>query len=463
MHYSIREFETEGKFSQALSVDALYQSVPKDAIADALQACARTTRRERKLNLVLTVCVIIALHLFPRCAVQRVLLKLAQGIRLLWQEGEYRLPGASALSYRRDQVGVAPMAYLCRHLLRPLATPATPDAFAFGLRLLALDGTMDAVPDTPANERVFGRATGRYERSAFPLVRGVHLVECGTHAILDCTFWPYRVSERRGSFRVLRALPADGLVMWDGGLHDFDLVTQVQRCGAHVLARLPAGVKPEGVRTLPDGTHLVYLRPTAYLRRKAGEKQLVRMITCRLTDPTRSGAGKLWRLVTTLLDPQVYPALDLVEVYQRRWEFEVTLDEVETHQRLSESVLRGLTPPRVLQELYGLVLAHYVIRALMHEAAVQVGLAPTRLSFVQAVELVRQAVVEFQWIAPRQHAALKGRLLRDLAQHPLPVRRLRTAPRVVKRRLSKYFRKREWHAYSAQPQKPFRQCVELLI
>ena len=446
-----------------MQVDALYQVVPQSAIAEALRETGCHTRRERKLNLIITVCVIIALYLFPRCSVKRVLMKLAQGVRLLWGEGEYILPGDSALSYRRDQVGVAPLALLCRRTLRPLATPATPNAFAFGWRLIALDGTVDAVADTAENARVFGRAKGGHGTSAFPQVRGVHLIECGTHVIVDCTFWPYRVSERRGSFRLMRSVQPGWLVMWDGGLHDFDLVQAVVARGSQVLSILPAGVKPERVETLAGGTQLAYIRPSEPRRRRQGEKLLVRIITYRITDPARPGYGRVYRLVTTLLDPVGYPALDLIQVYHQRWEFEVTMDEIETHQRLTDSPLRGRTPQRVLQELYGLLLAHFIVRSLMHEAALAAGIVPTRLSFMQSVELVRQAVVEFQWVCPQQHPALRARLLRDLAHTRLPIRRLRTAPRVVKQRHSKYLRKRDWHVHLPQPQKPFRDSVALLI
>jgi len=463
MRFQIREFVTEDRFVKALSLDALYQVIPYASIRAALRDTGRRERRERKLNLVLTVCVVIALYLYPRCSVKQVLQQLAQGVRLLWGDGEFPLAGNSAISYRRDQVGVPPLALLCRRILRPLATPQTDGAFAFGLRLVALDGTVDPVPDTPANVQVFGRAKGKYGTSAFPQVRGVHLIECGTHAMIDCTFWPYRVSERRGTFRLLRSVQPDWLVMWDGGMHDFDLFQGVVARNAQVLALVPASVKPEIVSTLADGSQLAYLRPTEPRRRKQGEKLLVRLITYRLTDPARPGYNRVYRLGTTVLDPERASALDVIDVYHNRWEFELTMDEIETHQRLTDQPLRGLTPVRVLQELHGLVLAHFAVRSLMHEAAVQAGIAPTRLSFVHCIEVLREAVPEFQTVRPDQHPALRARLLRDMARVRLPARRLRTAPRVVKQRHSKYLRKREWDVHVPQPQKPFRECVSLII
>jgi hypothetical protein len=462
MAYTIREFESERKFTQVLAVDAFMSSLSNSTIRAALAETGRQTRRERKLNLVITVWVVIGLYLFAHCSVRRVLLKLAQGVRLLWGEGDYPLPGDSALAYRRDQLGVRPLAVLCQRTCRPLATPATPGAFYAGLRLVALDGTVDAVADTPGNVTVFGRAQSGQGESAYPQLRGVHLVECGTHALIGSTFWPFAVGERRGAFRLVPRIQPDWLVMWDAGFHDFDLWLAVTGRGAQALAPVPGYLKPQWVQPLPDGSAWAYLRPSEPARRQAGAQVLVRVICYTLTDPALPGYGETHRLVTTLLDPERYPVLDLIEVYHTRWEFELALDEMETHQRLTDAPLRGRHPRRVLQEAYGLVVAHYLIRSHMHAAAVASGLAPTQLSFVHAIELVRQAVPEFQVVAPAHWPALTQRLWRDLAAGRLPPRRFRTAPRVVKRRLSKFLRKQPAADQSVRLTQPFRACVALL-
>lgn len=462
MRYTIREFESERKFSQAVTMGAFESLLPDSLIRAVLAETGRTTQRERKLNLVITVWVVIGLYLFARCSVKRVLLKLAQGARLLWGDGEYSLAGDGALSYRRDQVGVRPLAQLCQRVCQPLATPQTAGAFHFGLRLVGLDGTVDAVADTPSNVAVFGRVNSGHGVSAYPQVRGVHLVECGTHALIGSTFWPYAVGERRGAFRLLPRIQPDWLVMWDAGFHDFDLWRAVAGRGAHILAPVPSYLKPQWVQALPDGSAWAYLRPSEPARRKAGEQLLVRVICYTLTDPALPDCGKTRRLLTTLLDPERYPLLELIELYHTRWEFELTVDEIETHQRLTDAPLRGLHPRRVLQEAYGLVLAHYLIRSHMHAAAVASGLAPTQLSFVQAIEIIRQAVPEFQLIQPAQHPTLTDRLWRDLAAGQLPARRFRTAPRVIKRRVSKFLRKQPEQRHVLQPTKSFRDCVAVL-
>lgn len=154
----------------------------------------------------------------------------------------------------------------------------------------------------------------------------MYLVECGTHAVVDAGFWPYHTSERVGDFRLLRSVTAGILVMWDRGLHDYDMVVQTRQRGAHVLSRLPAHVKPEIIQSLADGSYLAYLRPADYARRKQGERVLARVIEYTLTDPHLPGYGDIQRLVTTLLDPEACPILDLICAYHERWELEITIN-----------------------------------------------------------------------------------------------------------------------------------------
>ncbi|MDQ5850682.1 MAG: IS4 family transposase, partial [Chloroflexota bacterium] len=180
--------------------------------------------------------------------------------------------------------------------------------------------------------------------SAFPQVQCVYLAECGTHGIVDAGFWPCKTSERVGARRLLRSDTSGMLLLWDRGFHEFDRFVGVQARQAQGLGRLPAHVHPDVVAMLPDGTALAYLYPSAYQRSKQGERVLVRVISYTITDPPRPGYGETHRLVPTLLDPQLYPALDLVCAYHERWELELTIDEMQTHQRLAQRTPRSRTP-----------------------------------------------------------------------------------------------------------------------
>ena len=436
--------------------------VPQATIAAVLAAEGRFTERERKLNLPVTVLLVIMMNLYTTDAIGAVLEKMAQGLRYIWPDPDYQVPNASAVSYRRDQGGARPVVALFHQVCQPLAEPDTPGAFLFGLRLMALDGTTEDVADTPANVAAFGRHESDRGPSAFPQIKGVYLVECGTHAIVDAGFWSVKTSERVGGFRLLRSVTAGMLVMWDRDFHDYDMFVQARQRGAHVLSRLPAHIKPLRLRTLADGSYLAYLRPSDYQRRKKGERLLVRVIEYTITDPNLPGWGETHRLVTTLLDPDAYPILDLICAYHERWEIEITIDEIDTHQRLLPGPLRSRKPVGVIQELYGLLIAHYIIRTCMYQAAQQARLDPDRLSFIGAVRILQNALPEFQMTAPEQLPALYQRLLRDMARKRLPPRRLRSNPRVVKRKMSNFKLKRAEHRAWPQPAiRSFRQAIEV--
>src|SRR5437867_5179477 len=285
MGFRIREIEAECKFSSSLPVEALSRAIPQAAITRALQQEAVGEARERKLTMSVVVWLVIALHLYTTLSISAVLRKLARGLRFIWPDPAIQLPRDSAIAYRRAQLGARPLVVLFHQICQPIATPQTRGAWLVGLRLIALDGTVEDVPDTPANAAVFGRHTTPRGSAAFPQVQAVYLAECGTHVIVDAGFWPCHTSERIGGFRMLRSVRRGMLVMWDRGFHDFDMIVAVRRRGAHILSRLPSNVHPQRIRTLADGSYLAYLYPSEYRRRKQGERVLVRVITYTITDP----------------------------------------------------------------------------------------------------------------------------------------------------------------------------------
>jgi hypothetical protein len=184
---------------------------------------------------------------------------------------------------------------------------------------------------------------------------------------------------------------------------------------------------------------------------------LVRVIEYTIDDPNRPGHEEHHRLITSLLDPALYPAHTLACEYHQRWEVQITIDEVDTHQRRPNLPLRSHKPVGVIQwpqatyrEAFGLLLAHYAVRVVMHEAATQAELDPDRLSFVNALRMIGDAMAEFQMTTPEQWPHLYQRLLKDIARYRLPERENRSNPRVVKRKMSKFKLKREIHRHWPQ-------------
>ena len=462
MGYRIRKIEDTSNFCQELRIDMIERVLSTTDIAEALAAEGIKTPRVRKLNLPLTVLVIVCMNIYPYLSIGHVIQKLAHGLRFIWPDPDYDIPKDSALSYRRYQLGGPVMARLFRHICRPIATPETKGAFCFGLRTMAIDGSTESLPDTVANAAVFGRHHTDRGKAAWPQTQCVYLAECGTHVIVDAGFWPIHTSERVGGHRMLRSVTAGMLIMWDRGFHDYNMITGVRQREAHVLSRLPAHAKPEHVQTLSDGSWLAYIYPSDYHRRKQGERCLVRIIEYKVTDPALANPNETHRLITTLLEPDLYPAIDLICAYHERWEIEIVIDEIDTHQRLSAKTLRSLKPVGVIQELYGLLIAHFIIRFLMHEAALRANIDPDRLSFVHAVEVIKEAIPEFLIVAKDQEDQLYQRLLRDIARRPLPERRNRVNPRVVKQKMSNFLRKRQKHYEWPQPERSFKEAVAVI-
>lgn len=436
--------------------------IPSSVVDQVINTHGVSRQRQRKLSAPLGVFLCVAMNLWARQSLGRVLIKLVKGLRLIWPDPSFKIANKSAISQLRYHIGAAPLVDLFHRVCIPMAKPDTPGAFLFGLRMMAIDSTTEDVQDTPANDRVFGRSQSQYRAGAFPQVRCVYLAEVGTHGIVDAGIWPVHTAEQSGAYRLLRSISDGMLVMWDRGLQSFDMMDRTRKRGAHFLARLPDHVNATPVKYLSDSTYLADLQPSDYQRRKAGEKMQVRILEYTLKDPQRPGYLARHRIVTSLTDPDTYPAIELICAYHERWEIELCIDEMDTHQRLSKHPLRSQKPIGVIQELYGLLIAHYLIRKVMFDAAQQVGEDPDRFSFINALELICDAISDFQVVRPESHPLLYQRLLDDIRQFRLPPRDNRYNPRVVKRIYSKYPVQPPKPRNTVRFKIPFRLAVELL-
>lgn len=462
MPYRLRTIDPNTPFADQLTMDLFAQHLPHEHIVAALTTAHQRQQRVRKLSHVVVVWLVIAMSIWTHLSIEHAFQKLARGLRFIWPEALPVWPTRSAVCQRRYQLGVQPFAALFQQRCIPCATPATPGAFAFGYRLMAIDGTVEPVPDTPRNAAYFGRMSGSRGASAFPQLRAVYLVECGTHALVDAGFWPCQTHERVGGYRMLRTLQPDMLVMWDRGFHAYGMFAGAVQRGSQVLARLSNLVTPQVRETLADGSALIDLPPTEHVRTADPAPIRLRMITYQLKDPALGDPTVQHRIVTTLLDPERYPAVDLVCTYHDRWEIEVVIDELDTHQRLVGRPLRSQLPVGVLQELYGLLVAHYLVRTVMHEAALLHAVDPDRISFFHTVRLIQDAITESQMIDAHSLPQRYTQLLRDVGVCLLPPRRLRLYPRQVKQKMTKFLRKRPDDPPLPQPTMLFRAAVALV-
>ena len=350
---------------------------------------------------------------------------------------------------------------LARAVVRPLAVTGRPWAercFYQGMRLVALDGFVVNLPDTPDNAATFGRPGGP-GAGAFPQARVLGLCEAGTHVMFDWLLKPIRWGEPSICLPMLRRLPAGCLLLWDRGFRRWDLVKAVRDRCSHLLARARADMHLRILRRLGDGSYRAKL-----YRSRADEKAdrkgiFVRVIDYTLSDPARRPGGRAQRhrLITTLLDYQKHPATTLVELYHVRWEEELTIDETKTHQ-LERPTLRSQTPGGVVQEVWGLLLAHFVVRNLMVQAAAEAGVPPVRLSFTGTLKILRCRLPECPAPGPGRSAWWK-QLVQEVARETIEPRRDRINPRVIRVRLSRWPRKRKRHYDYPQPTKKFRDNI----
>jgi hypothetical protein len=370
------------------------------------------------------------------------------------------IPGRTTLCEARQRLGVAPVRWLFNKVVKLLASPKTLGAFYRGMRLMALDGFVLNIPDTPDNARIFGRPKNGRTEGAFPQVRVLALCEVGTHVLWKCLFKPIRCAEICMAKHLLRFLAPDMLLLWDRGFLSYENVQAVLAGEAHLLARIKKNLVFAKLKVFRDGSYLAKMYRSAKDRRNDREGILVRIIEYTIQDKGRKGSGEVHRLLTTLLDASVDPAKRLIELYHERWEEELTIDELKTHQG-ERPVLRSQTPAGVVQEVYGWLLAHFVVRTLMFEAATKQNLPPRQMSFTGALKILRCRLPE----CPRNEKGRKRwykNLLAEIAEETLEERRDRVNPRVIKCKMSKWNKKRPEHKHYPQPQKTFGEAVEVV-
>ena len=387
--YRLRQMEIDDKVCEQVDITLLEQVYPKEVIERYVQESevwASKERRVRQSTGLSLVWFVIGMALWSRQNQCLVWQKLVGKLSNLHPEEPDCHLSASALSGRRKALGSACLQELMHTCCVPLADKnRMPSAFFGRYRLMAIDGTVFNLADTAANEQAFGRSSNQYGKGAYPQARCSLLAECGSHAVVGLQISRYDISEVHGAHHFLDEVGRDTLVLVDAGITSGGFLQHARQRGAHVLGALEAGVWEHlpGQRRLCDGSVLAWVPPT-----RAGQAKYpvqrglwVRIISYQVTDERLGEVGQVYRLVTTLLNPRVAPALKLIGLYHERWEVELVIDEIKTHERVQRKVLRSKTPEGVRQELYGIFLAHYAVRVQMAQAALEAALDPDRLSF----------------------------------------------------------------------------------
>jgi Insertion element 4 transposase N-terminal/Transposase DDE domain len=449
MRYRLRHLDLDDKMCQHVSLHIVEHLYPQEIICEQLSLHDGWEERERALNMFVVIHLLLAAALWTRLAFPRVLERLARPLHVLGLPLHAMQVSGSAISYRRQQLGVAPLQGLFARCCRPMCTPATLGAYRFGQRLMALDGTMQDVADTPANAAEFARPSNQYGQGPFPQMRLLVLTECGSHATVDASISDGSHAERRLAEELWPSLAPDMFLLHEAQFTGLRFWQAIRARQAHVMGRLPSHHLPTYLRHLSDGSYLAVYLPGKKQEQEGIKPLLVRVIEYRITDARLGEPEQIYRLLTTWLNPRTAPALALIDCYHERWEVEIVLDEIKTHQRLQQPVLRSRTPEGVRQEVYALLLAHYAVRALRHRAACQAGVDPDRLSFTDAIFVLCETTRELAQVERSHQEPVRQEMYSRLTSHLLPPRRLRANPRVLKKLYRKY--KRKSHDQPAVP------------
>jgi len=399
MARTVASLPAGSRITDHISLGVIAKTFPPETVRAVLAATGTASRRQRDLPAPVVVYYVIALALYMQSSTREVLRCLLEGVQWLRGPGApVKVTGKSGISKARTRVGWQPLQQLHDHLVHPIAGPATTGAWYRTWRLVSLDGSTLEVADEAGNAQTFGRPAASRGASAFPQLRFVALVENGTHVLFGTRCGPYAVGETTLAAAVLGGLCPGMLCLADRLFFGYALWTQAAATGADLLWRGKQNLQLPCEQRLPDGSYLSRIYPSTKARRHGRQGVGVRVIEYTLAGVP--GAEPVYRLLTTLLDPAAAPATELAALYHERWEIETAFDELKTHLRGARIVLRSKTPDLVHQEFYGLLLAHFAIRGLMHEAALTAGEDPDHLSFLHAVRVIRRKLAGFVALPP---------------------------------------------------------------
>ena len=405
MARTVAELPSGTRITDFISLGVLTKTFPLAAIRAVLGSTGKASLRQRDLPAHVVVYYVIALALYMHSSYREVLRCLLEGVQwLLEPRALVKVAGKSGISQARTRLGWKPIQQLHDDIVKPIAVESTKGAWYRSWRLVSLDGSTLDIADEKENEEAFGRPSASRGESAFPQLRFVSLVENGTHVLFGTRMGGIKTGEIPLAKEVLASVHQGMLCLADRNFFGFELWNQAGGTGADLLWRVKKNLRLPCEKRLPDGSYLsrIYASPKDQRHGKNG-------VTVRVIEYTLEGipgAEPIYRLLSTIVDHGSAPAAELAALYHERWEIETALDELKTHLRGSRIVLRSKTPDLVRQEFYGLMMAHFAVRGLMHEAALRADEDPDRLSFLHAVRVVRRKIARFASLPPSGQESL---------------------------------------------------------
>jgi Insertion element 4 transposase N-terminal len=402
-----------GRLTDWVSLGVLAAFVSPDAVDDAVEAAGKQARRsDGKLPPHVMAYFVMAMALFPDDDYEEVATRLTETLASwgCW-DGSWSVPTSGGITQARLRLGYEPMKELFFEVAVPVAGEETAGAFLGGWRLMGLDGLEWDVPDTAENAAAFGYAGAAADaagRPAFPKVRVVSISECGSHAMVDAEMGGVAgkgAGEQALARKLYRRLEQDWLLIADRNFFNWADWCVAADSGAALLWRVKADLTLPVLEILPDGSYSSVLvnpkikgkvRQALIEAARAGEDldeekaRYVRVAEYTVPDREGDGKGELIALITTITEFPAAPAAALAAAYHERWEHETGNAQLKTCLRGPGRVLRSKSPDMVRQEIYGYLLTHWAISALICKAATEAGIDPDRVKFKRTVRIVRR-------------------------------------------------------------------------
>ena len=391
--------------------------VPRDAVDDAVAAAGKQAKRsDGKLPPHVMVYFVMALALFAEDDYEEVAARLTETLTAwgCWDDS-WSVPASGGITQARQRLGYEPMKELFAEVAAPVAEELTARAFLGLWRLMAIDGFEWDAPDTKENAAAFGFAGAGADdagRPAYPKVRVVTVSECASHAVVDAAMGAVAgkgAGEQALARKLYRRLEEDWLLIADRNFFNWADWCTAADSGAQLLWRVKADLILPVLDLLPDGSYSSVLvnpkirgkaRQALVQAARAGQDldedqaRCVRVIEYEVPDRDGDGKGEVIAVVTTITEMTAAPAPLLAEAYAQRWEHETGNAQLKTCLRGPGRILRSKSPDMVRQEIYGYLLTHYALSALICRAATEAGVDPDRVKFKRTVRIVRRRAAD---------------------------------------------------------------------
>jgi hypothetical protein len=440
--------------SDSARLRALKQIVSQSKISKLLGAQGQTRFCKRITNLQL-IWLIVGMGLFAG--------KSYRSIFRLFVASEILVPCRATLTMARKRLTAKFFELLYQTIVHLLAKSPEKHSHSFykNLRLMGIDGTLLDVSDSRDNRKKFGRPSNQSCPGAFPKARVLSLCELGTRVLWRSVIGGYSTSEQKLALSLLKFLDRRMLLLADRNFGVAPIIYPLLARGVSFLIRVKKSQCFPVEKALSDGSFL----STIYIDkndRRAGRKgKTVRVIRYTHRDPNRTGYQEVHVLVTSLLDAEKYPASEMANLYHVRWEEEIAFSECKVSLGNNE-VLRSQSPEMVRQEIWGLLISHFIIRKLIFQAAERAGVPSTRISFTSAMDILHTRLPE----APRSQRKIRKwlqALIIEISLEQLPPRSNRINPRKVKKRSKHWPTKKDRDRSPPKPTGSFKEFIEILI